>query len=231
MVMATRKRQAGEDPEERERRRRLHPLARLVRQHYILQHRHYVETHGGGPCNYGQHPMPRWDGGVDSAGRKYRPVWYGIVRYALENGVSPLTLIRETFRSWRSATPPYPNMFTNPAALSRARAATGAYQDVRDNLRLAHDIFRAAATTNHLVYGLDLERAARRALHDTYNDLTALYRYCMGVKGEAADVAERFHEAALTEYIIDRQAYDAAWGDLIPEPLRRAGDRFYREVL
>jgi hypothetical protein len=231
MIMATRKQQLGENREEQQRQRRLHPLAQLVRRYYILQHRSYVEQHGGGPCNYGHRPMPRWDGGVDAAGRRYKPVWYGIVRYALDNGVSPLALIRETFRSWRSNTPPWPNMFINQAALSRARQAIGAYQDVRDNLRLSHDIFRAAATTNHLVYKLDLERAAERALHDTYNDLTALYRYCMGVRGEAADVVARFHDAALTEYILDKHAFDAAWGDMIPEALRREGDRFYQEVL
>jgi hypothetical protein len=44
-------------------------------------------------------------------------------------------------------------------------------------------------------------------------------------------VIARFHDAALTEYILDKHAFDAAWGDMIPEALRREGDRFYQEVL
>lgn len=231
MTMASRKRRTGGDDAEREKFRKLHPYAQDLRHYYILQYRRYVEVNGGGRSNYGQNPMPRWDGGVDAAGKKHRPIWYGIVQFAMDNGISPYTLVRETFRAWRSTTPPFPNMFTNPAALARARQAVGSYRTTRDDLRLAHLTFREATTTNHLVYGLDMERAAVRALHDPYNGLSALYRYCLGVKGEAADVADRFRDVAFREYILDKQAYDAAWGDLIPAELRRAGDRFYREVL
>jgi hypothetical protein len=211
----------------------LYDLANAVRTYYIMEHRRHVELRqGGGPCTYGCRPIPRWDGGVDSDGRVYdKPVWFEIVRYALNNEISPITLVQGTFREWKSPKPPYPNQFANPLALQRARMLAAPPAVLGANLKMEDHRFKAAATVHQCYNGMDVEAAARRALHDPTTDLSPLYRYCVGKLGGAEDVAERFEREAFRMYVFERNAYDAVWGDRIPPELRAAADHFYNEVL
>lgn len=213
--------------------RDLYDLANAVRTYYILEHRRHVELRQrGGPCTYGMKPLPRWDGGTDSDGRVYeRPVWFDIVRYALNNAISPILLIRGTFREWMSPKPPYPNQFVNPLSLSRARMLTDPPTVFSENLKMEDHRFKAATSVHQLYDHMDVEAAVRRALHDPTNDLSPLYRYCVGKLGGADDVAERFEREAFRIYVFDREAYDASWGARIPRELRAAADHFYNEVL
>jgi hypothetical protein len=99
------------------------------------------------------------------------------------------------------------------------------------NLKMEDHRFKAATMVHRVYDRMDVEAAARRALHDPTVDLSPLYRYCVGVIGGAADVADRFRGPAFQLYVFDREAYDVAWGDRIPQDLRDAADRFYGEVL
>lgn len=227
--MATRKtREAGVDKN-----RDLYYIANGVRTYYILEHRLHVDSRqGGGPCTYGCRPLPKWDGGVDAEGRVYeRPVWFDIVRYALTNSVSPILLIRGTFRAWNSPQPPYPNQFTNPLALRRARDMTSSSTIFSENLHMEDHRFKAAVTVHRRYDNMDVDAAGRRALHDPTVGVSALYRYCTGKQCGADDVAERFKQEAFQMYVFDRETYDASWGDRIPQELRDAADYFYQEVL
>jgi hypothetical protein len=156
----------------------LYEMANAVRTYYILEHRRHVEfSQGGGPCTYGCRPMPRWDGGTDSEGKVYdRPVWFDIVRYALTNAISPILLVRGTFREWKSPKPPYPNQFTNSLALRRARMLADAPAVFSENLKMEDHRFKSATTTHQLYDHMDVEAAARRTLHDPTTDLSSLYR-------------------------------------------------------
>jgi hypothetical protein len=213
--------------------RDLYEMANAVRTYYILEHRRHVESRqGGGPCTYGCRPMPQWDGGVAADGKVYaKPVWFGIVRYALTHEVNPILMIRATFREWRSPKPPLPNQFANPLGLRRARIHTEPPAVLGANLKMEDHRFKAATTVHQLYDRMDVDAAARRALHDPTTDLSPLYRYCVGLLGGADDVAERFAREAFRIYVFDRSAYDAAWGDRIPAELREAADHFYGEVL
>jgi hypothetical protein len=211
----------------------LYDMANTVRTYYILEYRRHVETkQGGGPCTYGSQPIPRWDGGRDGQGKVYdKPVWFDIVRYALSNSISPILLVRGTFREWKSPTPPFPNQFANALSLRRARMLADAYTVYSENLKMEDHRFKAATTVHQLYDKMDVEAAARRALNDPTNELSPLYRYCVGTIGGADDVAERFKQEAFRMYVFDREAYDATWGDRIPDELRKAADHFYSEVL
>ena len=213
--------------------RRLYELANSVRTYYILEYRRHVDSRqGGAPCTYGCKPLPQWDGGRAADGKVYdKPVWFEIVRYARAHKISPILLIRGTFREWSSPRPPFPNQFANALSLQRARNLASTPTVVRENLRMEDHRFQAAATV-HMVYdGMDVEAAARRALHDPTAELSSLYRYCLGKLGGAEDVAERFEREAFETYVFDRETYDKAWGDLIPPELRAAADHFYGEVI
>jgi hypothetical protein len=211
----------------------LFDMANAVRTYYILEYRNHVESRqGGGPCTYGCNPLPQWDGGTAANGRTYdKPVWFKIVNYALNHTVNPILLVRATFRDWKSKDPPLPNQFTNPLAVQRARRITDPPAVFIDNLKMEEHRFKSATMTHKLYNNLDLEAAARRALHDPTAELTPLYRYCVGKLGGADDVAERFEQGAFQAYVFDREAYDIAWGALIPQELREAADYFYDEVL
>jgi hypothetical protein len=213
--------------------RDLYEMANAVRTYYILEYRRHVESRqAGGPCTYGCRPMPKWDGGVGVDGKVYdKPVWFTIVRYALNNQISPILLVRGTFREWTSPRPPLPNQFANALSLRRARNLADPPTVFSDNLKMEDHRFKSATTVHQLYNNMDIEAAARRALHDPTADLSPLYRYCVGRIGGADDVAERFERDAFQMYIFDRNAYDAAWGDRIPKELREAADYFYNEVL
>jgi hypothetical protein len=208
-------------------------MADAVRTYYILEHRRHVESRqGGGPCTYGCRPLPRWDGGTDADGRSYgKPVWFEIVRYALAHAISPILLVRGTFRAWNSPTPPRPNQFTNALSLQRARLLAEQPAVLGANLKMEDHRFKAATMIHQVYDKMDVEAAARRALHDPTTDLSPLYRYCVGTLGGADDVADRFRQQAFQIYVFDRDAYDAAWADRIPRELREAADHFYGEVL
>ena len=212
--------------------RDFYEMANAVRTYYIMEYRRHVESkQGGGVCTYGCKPLPQWDGGVDADGRKHEPIWFKIVEYALTHKVSPILLLRGTFRAWRSPKPPFPNQFINQLALQRARELSEHPVVLKANLNMEDHRFKAAATVHQLYNHMDVDAAARRALHDPMTDLSALFRYCVGVIGGADDVAERFRHEAFLMYVFDRDAYDKAWGDRIPQELRDAADHFYREVL
>jgi hypothetical protein len=211
----------------------LYDMANAVRTYYILEYRRHVESkQGGAPCTYGCHPIPQWDGGVDAEGRVHdRPIWFEIVRYALSHAINPILLVRGTFRQWSSRRPPFPNQFANALSLQRARALTDPPVVFSDNLKLEDHRFKSAVTLHQLYNHMDVEAAARRALHDPTNDLSPLYRYCVGKLGGADDVAARFKQEAFRMYVFDRETYDAAWGERIPQELRAAANHFYNEVL
>jgi hypothetical protein len=213
--------------------RDFYDMASGVRTYYILQRRGYVEAkQGGGPCPYGCQPLPKWDGGIEAAGRVYqRPIWFDIVKYALTNAVSPILLVRGTFRAWSSPQPPYPNQFANPLGLRRARLITDPPTVLSENLYMEDHQFKAAVTVHQVCDHMDVEAAARRAFHDPTNELSPLYRYCVGKLGGADDVVERFEREAFQMYVFDHKLYDAAWIDRIPQELQDAADYFYSEVL
>ena len=203
----------------------LYNMAAAVRIYYILEHRRHVETRqGGGPCTYGCKLIFRWDGGVYK-GRVFKPIWPDIVRYALAHKISPFLLVRGTFREWQSPKPPDPDQFTNPAALHRAKLLTEPLVAVAGNLEMEDQRFKSAVTIHQRYDHMDVDAAARRALHDPFIGLSPLYRYCVGKLGGAEDVAERFEQEALQIYFFDRDAYDAVWGERIPPELRQAADR------
>jgi hypothetical protein len=213
--------------------RDFYEMANGVRTYYILEYRRHVESRQPGePCTYGMNPLPKWDGGIDADGRVYdQPVWPKIVSFAVSNGISPLLLVRGTFRAWKSDYPPWPNQFITPLALRRARLMADPPAVFGENLKMEDHRFKAAVTVHQLYHKMDVDAAARRALHDPMTELTALYRYCVGTLGGADDVAGRFRREAFQMYVFDRAAYDKTWGDRIPDELRAAADHFYSEVL
>jgi hypothetical protein len=213
--------------------RDFYSMANAVRTYYILEHRRYVDSRKrGGPCTYGMGPLPPWDGRVGADGRVYeRPIWFDIVSYALSNKVNPITLMRATFRAWNSPKPPYPNQFATPLGLQRAEYITRPRTVFSENLKMEDDRFKAATTALQICDHMDVEAATRRTLRDPTNGLSPLYRYCVGKLGDAEDVVNGFKQAAFQMYVFDRDAYDASWGDRIPQELRAAADQFYNKLL
>jgi hypothetical protein len=46
-----------------------------------------------------------------------------------------------------------------------------------------------------------------------------LFRYCLA-KSEDLEIAERFEDAALMQYMAAPDVYDETWGEWIPEDLK-----------
>jgi hypothetical protein len=213
--------------------RALIEMANEVRTTYILLYRRHVETRQRIKiCDYGCKPLPQWDGGVCRRGKVYtRPTWFDIVRFALTHRISPIVLVRATFKEWKSARPPFPNQFTSPLALQRARALAVTPAVFRENLKMEDDMLGFAARLHEVFYHMDVEAAARRVLRDPTAELSPLYHYCMCKLYGLEDAAAKFEQKAFQMYVFDRELFDVAWGDRIPRELRKAAELFCQEIL
>lgn len=211
-------------------RERLEALALRIRSLYILAHRDYTERRTKVKSNYGSGPLPKWDGGIDSSGRRYhRPIWEELACFALDHEVDPEILVFSTFDKFMndgSPQPPLPPYLSGPEALIRINKHRDLYrQKVADALNMQNDTMRVQY--NLLVAsGFDERTSFRAVLSDRSYELSALYRYCMAFRGDQHDLADSFYEAAFTQYLYKQVLYDVLWGDLIPPPMKREGDAF-----
>jgi hypothetical protein len=55
-----------------------------VRSLYCFYRCQFVVRTTGRDCDFGSRPIPRYDGGTDSDGRHYQPVWPRLTRFILE---------------------------------------------------------------------------------------------------------------------------------------------------
>lgn len=215
----------AEDVEE-EGRKALRPLAAQIRIAYILAYRAHFQARVGVPSNFGSKPMPRWDGGVASDGRTYKPIWYRIAREALVRQIAPDDLIRGAFRDWDRKEPPWPTNLLSEATLAWAQQNPGiTIEDTQRALGVQKDIWDLQIFLYRDEYRCDFATAARAVLRNRRLELSSIFRYCMAVEGQDGVTAAEFEGGAVVQYIYNRRAYDQGWGELIPPRLRSIADR------
>jgi hypothetical protein len=187
-----------------------------------------------GDPTYGQAEMPQWDGGEDQFGRRCKRIWPDIARRIVEIGAEPISFVRAQF--WvrgQDTRPPPPNYLLSDAALARyrtylAQAAFDAQREYERGLRTVQG--EVLLVTRGL--GWEYQRALRYVLLNiTTVQVSALYRYVLAAREELRDVAQRFHDQALLQYVFQLDMFDAALGDLIPDSLRQEGRTLREQIL
>jgi hypothetical protein len=204
----------------------LYPVASEVRIAYINAYRNHYLVHKGVATRFGEKLIPRWDGGVGADGRKYSPIWYPIAQIVIKHQVTPEDLVHAAFSTWSDSEPPWPNRLMAEEVIRQAVTISGA-EDV--GLFLENQRVTWAMEVSRLKRhdGMEQEAAARNAIRNRSLELSPVFRYCMATAAGDEETAGLFAEAAFRQYVYRRNAYDQAWGELIPQALRtRAQDLF-----
>lgn len=207
-------------------------LALLVRAYYVLAVRqHHFLVHGQ-VSNYGQKRMPRWDGGTDKYGRRYKAVWPKIADFILAHDLDPAILVKSVFARRSSLTPPTPNLLTTKEALKNYRSyCENAVAEAKRRFDTQLGIFQSELFIRQNYKRQSVENAVFEILRDGILGLSPLFRYCMACKCDDLELANKLRELASAEYLLSRKVYDEAWGDdFIPADLKIKAEQFCHSV-
>jgi hypothetical protein len=207
-----------------------------MRNAFISEMRRQQEARRGLPSNY--KPPVRYDGGVDSAGVHYRPIWPKVAKFALQHAVDPLEFVRAQFvRDGRS---PTPAVLVTDEALAHYQSRD---EKAERELTLAfvgqmHGVQTEVGCRIGLGGDSELE-AWISVLYDLQIELGSLFRYCMAVKlvglhgktRELCMLRAAFRPAAAIQYQSHAAFYSRVWHWLIPPAFPQWASRFVEAVI
>ncbi len=197
----------------------LQSYAAVIRNAYCTaRNRWHLEVENT-ESDWGRNPIPRYDGGMDSAGRRHRGVWEKIARFVIEKRISPNRFIEAQFRG-RSAAPPEPGTLCSEFALRVYAGYEAAeiptlqrlFRHQKEQLFLETIKFRPLHWPDAQMYSAILQ--------NTQVGMSALFRYCVAVQKGVNEVVDLFRTTASIQYLASPTAYDQVWGELIPEEMR-----------
>jgi hypothetical protein len=192
-------------------------MAELVRQAYVHYRRMHEVRQSGRESSY--LPSPKWDGGEAADGRVYDPIWPKIAIFMLRHGLNPVQCVQYLFDRKRVGTAPMPNQIALPSMIPKYRSLDG---KVRQGIVNSFESEKQRFTT-HLRINSPRSGATKFtwtcSLISDAHGCSALFRYCLA-KSEDLEIAERFEDAALMQYMAAPDVYDETWGEWIPEDLK-----------
>jgi hypothetical protein len=201
-------------------------LARVVRQVYIL-----LRSEAQGVL----YPScAQWDGGQDKYGRNHKPIWPKVARFLVARGYEPLDYMRVQFFRAPPGRVPQPNQLTSDAAVELYQTHL---QKPRRNLLTTLQWEIESVRSEMLPWQQGLNWSFTQAMEWALrNEATVkaspLVRYCLAVEYGLNDIAELYHDRALVQYVVQKDAYNAAWpAGILPEPLRTAADALTERIL
>ncbi len=192
-----------------------------IRWLYVCARRQFNKAQGK-PTSYGADVIPQWDGGQDSMGRTFKPIWPKIAKFFRAHDLDPAECVTAAFAAAKHGTPPNPTALCDTKLIGIKDAM---YELLRERLyaqrvsceqQLAVLVSRAKAYLH-----FDEPEAVKHVLTAESSQFDALFRYCAGVRMGLQPTVERYHEAALARYFWVPRLFDEVWGDWIPESLRQ----------
>jgi hypothetical protein len=197
------------------------PLQAFVRAIYVNAYRRAATLRTGVPSTWGEERIPCWDGGYDGQ-NNHKPVWPKIAQFCLDHQVDPVEFIAAQFDNPDPGRElPTPNRLYRDAALGRYRQRVRAgANDLALALYLQRQHFESAVALVVEIDDLPEPGAIAEVLRDSKAQLSGLFRHGMAALVGLTAIAGQFHDAALLQYVFRRDAYDHAWGPLIPRRLR-----------
>ena len=175
----------------------LSTLADKIREVYCEERNRWNHLNGKS-VTWGDRPIPRYDGGIDSMGRKYGNVWLEIAKFVTANKPKARDLYLSVAQRSSSDTTRLfllqKNVFSRETAKMQFRKEKYHWTDAQ--------IFRAVLGNRLL-------------------SLSALFRYCLARSEGYSELAESFHQEAIEQYLDDPDAYDRIWEQWVPDDFRR----------
>ncbi len=210
---------------------RLRRVCGTIRALWVAEYRHWYSKYHGKKTDYGARKMPKWDGGVDAKGRRHEAVWPKVAAYCVLNRLDPPRLIRAYFASAKPPALPLPTYLLGPRALEVYRLGpVDAEIDLKSSLDHQIGVLQTEIFRHKHVHRRDQGEAVRAALRDGSRGFSPLFRYCVAWRGNDAVAAKPHASDAFAQYAFNPEAYDRAWGDMIPDRLRRRAARFSAQL-
>lgn len=200
----------------------LQELFQQLRALYVSEYKRYIQRSEGYLLeDYGEKPMPVWDGGMDKTGRRYKPIWPVLARLAYENRVCPLEMIRAVFFRWKGDKPPTPRhiasrmgleavrQFRADKARSLAQTALSQRRILAAELASALRVALARFTREQIITSVIMDRSKA----------SVLVKYCAAVACGALSLAWRLRHKAALEYLAYPEEWAKALDGYLPEDL------------
>lgn len=214
----------------------LEKLAMQVRATYYLERRLYEIANCGAERDYT--PMeswrrnPCWDGGQDKFGKRYTSVWKRIVRFATQQQVDPILLVKATFFERRGSKIPMPNEICSEKVLQQTKIYS---HSLLDYITQQFETYRSEAQNR-----LCLKRLARPTALDSELwrsiitspelDASALFRYGLANDAGEAELARRLKHSAMMEYIKAPDSFDKVMGEFLPLAFREESRHYLKHL-
>ena len=192
-------------------------LAQSVRTIYCTCRR---ERGGLQASDYGEKPMPQWDGGETPQGRRAKPIWPKIAEKILQCSADPVDFIRAQFEGANWSRPPSPNVLLTEAAVDKWRAYKEASGEKLKRL-IESDVNQVSLHVLPLTVTLKwpYKKALEHVLCQRGLPVTPLIRYCFAVREELTETAAQYREPALMQYVMQLDDYANLLPDMIPPEL------------
>lgn len=205
-------------------------LAALLRRLFVVAYRSAKYNADGRESDWGSRHMPRWDGGDDDNGT-YTAIWPKAAKLCLAEQMDPGTFVSAQFAAGRGSIPS-PAHLTGPNAVARyVRVSASVPLTLRQALASQMSLLKEETAWRQLQREVSQHVAARSVLCDRNLDLSGLFRYVIAVKAGQVDIADRYRDAALQQYVLQREAYDQTWASMIPEDLRNYACEFIKSIV
>lgn len=161
--------------------------------------------------------------------QRWSSTWEKMANFFLANGIRDYQLfIRWQFESQRNQSCCLaPDHCYGPAALSRWRVREQNLSARIEELALSRQLQQTYLVRefSRICESIDTKPVSATHLDEMVlfsedSRLSSLFRYCVAVEAGYSRVSESFFVAATSQYATDAEAYDAAWGDWIPDNIR-----------
>lgn len=184
----------------------------LVRKHYCLGMRRQ------GKRQYGSYVIPRYDGGTDSSGKKFKSnIWDSIYKLLSDNQIDVEGYVEFVFSRNKSVS--NPQVLKAPDFINRYKKEL--YREEKPTVWEFEDnkIMTELSVQGHILTK-QIDVYTRVLLDDTIN-VSPLTRYSFGVKSGMYFVVKPLEEEAFQQYFRRRYFYERHYSDKIPEQFRK----------
>jgi len=206
---------------------RIDALPGMIRDTFCAMVREFT-----GDDSYGVKAMPAWDGGKDRWGKNHKPVWPKIAKHIVQIQANPIDYLKAQFNYASPGRQPAPNTLTHDNAVKKYdQYMVNIDEKLKRKLELDVESVKNRATLVQHGLGWDFTRALRDALltHGTVY-ASPLARYCLATEYEFKDIAARYYNQALVQYVFQKKFYDAAWAGVIPPDFQQHGQKLLERM-
>lgn len=161
---------------------------------------------------YGIKPVPMYDGGVDSAGRKHKPVWDAVLSKIESLGVPLDEYVETVINDFDIQNP---RDLASPRVLAAFQQRNQEDPTCRVKWDAEEHVIVTEITLRHKPTR-DIKDTIRRVVRDGTLPVSPLVRYCFACNNGCEQFVSSYQEAAFKQYKNSKVMYDKFCSNRIP---------------